>query len=200
MLNWYVLSTTLVLLAGAAQAQTLTPLHRFFQQNFDSTIVCQNSSSRDNSPHYLILAKYQDRLELFTYISPYRAALGHYFPGKLVQKFDKEESLFRATRPDTNRYLLPKRVASETLSRSWRLLNPPRLWTIQGDQQASKSMSKCIIEDGDEYTFYLITKTTIRAARFYAPEYYEQCAEGGVNRQQAIRTRNILHALLAEVR
>ncbi|RPD49814.1 hypothetical protein DNI29_03185 [Hymenobacter sediminis] len=200
MLNRYLLSTALVLLAGAVQAQAVTPLHRFFQQNFDTTIVYQSGSSRNNSPNYLILAKYQDRLEFFTYTSPYRNTLGHYFPGKLSHRFTKEENKFRATIPDTNQYLLPKRVTGEILSRNWRLLNPPQLWTIQGDQQASKSTSKCVIEDGDEHTLYLITRATIRAVHFYAPEYYEQCAGKDVNRQQALRVSNTLHTLLAEAR
>ncbi|GAB2771339.1 hypothetical protein HNQ93_000615 [Hymenobacter luteus] len=194
------LSPTLILWAPTTQAQVPTPLHRFFQQNFDSTIVYQSGSSRNNSPHYLILAKYQNRLAFFTYTSPYRNIPGHYFPGKLSQKFANEERRFRATIPDTNQYLLPRRIAGEILSRNWRLLNPPQLWTIQGDQQAPKSKSKCAIDDGDENTFYLLSKTTIQVAHFYAPEYYEQCAGKDVNREQAIRARNTLHALLAEAR
>lgn len=72
MLKYCTLSTAFVLLTSGAQAQALTPLHRFFQQNFDSTIVYQSSSSRNNSPNYLILAKCQDQLEFFTYTSLYR--------------------------------------------------------------------------------------------------------------------------------
>ncbi|RZK25630.1 MAG: hypothetical protein EOO63_15760, partial [Hymenobacter sp.] len=119
--------------AFPSQGQATIPLHAFFQQNFDSTIVYQSSSTWNRSPNYLILAKHQNQLDFFTYRSPYRDVLGRYFPGKLVQKISQEELRFRAATPDTNRYLLPQRVASEVLRRSWQRLNPPSLWAIQGD-------------------------------------------------------------------
>lgn len=194
------LGVALGLLSGSARGQAPTPLHAFLQQNFDSTVVFQSCSGSINSPDYLILAKYQGRPEFFTYRSPYRQALGHYFPGRLQQKFAEEERRFRAAPPDTNRYLLPQLVGSATLGGSWRLLNPSGLWELRGDQQLPKAASRCVIEDGEENTFYLITRKSIRVARFYAPDFYEQCAGADPDRQRAIRARDALLALLQETR
>ncbi|MBW3130435.1 hypothetical protein [Hymenobacter profundi] len=170
------------------------------QQNFDSTIICQRSSSRNNSPNYLILAAYQNQLTFFTYRSPYRDILGRYFPGQLVQKFSQEESRFRATTPDTNRYLLPQPIASEVLRRSWESLQPPHLWAIQGDEQARRTSGNCAVDDGEDITLYLIDKKMIRSAHFYAPASLEACAGKDVGRQQVIQVSNTLQRLLQRVR
>lgn len=183
-----------------SQAQMPTPLHTFFQQHFDSTFIYQRSSTWNSSPNYLILAKDQNRLTFFTYISPYRTILGHYFPGKLVQKFSQEEARFRVTTPDTNRYLLPKPIAEETLRQSWHLLHPPQLWAIQGDEQAQRVTKGCVVDDGEENIFYLIDKKAIRSAHFYAPVFFEECAGKNIDRQQAIQASITLQQLLQGVR
>ncbi|UOQ69150.1 hypothetical protein [Hymenobacter volaticus] len=185
--------------ALVSRAQAPSPLHSFFQQHFDSTLVYQSSSHQNASPNYLILAKHQNRLAFFTYTSPYRDVLGHYYPGPLVQKFGQEDSRFRATVPDTNRYLLPKRIAEETLRPSWYSLVPPQLWAIPGDEQARSATGACMSEDGEEITLYLIDKKAIRAARFYAPTFYEVCVGKDAGRQQVIQLRNTLQQLLQSV-
>ena len=199
--RWLRFAALFSLLSAAltSRGQT-TPLHRFFQQHFDSTIVYQSGPTGNNSPNYLILAKYQNRLDFFTYCSPYRDVLGHYFPGQLVQKFSQEESRFRATIPDTNRYLLPRRVEEELLRHSWQALHPPQFWAIQGDEQARRSTGGCVLEHGVESTFYLIDKKAIRVARLYAPAFYEACAGKDVGRQQAIQASSTLQRLLQSVR
>lgn len=195
---WLYFAPLLVLLRATppGQAQAMTPLHAFFQQHFDSTIVYQIGSNWNNSPNYLILAKHQSQLDFFTYRSPYRDALGHYFPGKLVQKFSWEETRFRTTTPDTNRYLLPQRVTVENLRRGWQTLNARQLWMIQGDEQARRITGNCVVEDEEEITLYLIDKKASRSARFYAPAFFEACAGKDVGRQQIIRASSTLQALL----
>lgn len=195
---WLCFAPLLVLLSATlpTQAQATTPLHAFFQQHFDSTIIYQSGSNRNSSPNYLILAKHQNQLDFFTYRSPYRDVLGHYFPGKLVQKFSQEETRFRATTPDTNRYLLPQRVTAEILHRGWHTLNPLHLWAIQGDEQARRVTGNCVVEDDEEITLYLIDKRASRSARFYAPAFFETCAGKDVGRQQAIQASSTLQALL----
>jgi hypothetical protein len=186
--------------SSPSHAQVTTPLYTFFQQHFDSTIVYQSGSNWNNSPNYLILAKHQHQLAFFTYRSPYRNVLGHYFPGQLVQKFSQEEARFRATTPDTNRYLLPRRVADDSLRHGWQLLQPRHLWAMQGDTQAHSVTENCVVEDGEEMTFYLIDKKAIRSASFYAPAFFEACAGKDIGRQQAIQASSTLQGLLQRVR
>ncbi|MBC6609917.1 hypothetical protein H8B15_03220 [Hymenobacter sp. BT507] len=196
----FALSLGLLRAAFPSQAQVTTPLHTFFQQNFDSTIVYQSSSVWNESASYLILAIHHSRLAFFTYRSPYRNILGHYFPGQLVQKFSKEEARFRATTPDTNRYLLPQPIASDSLRYSWQSLKPVLLWSVQSDEQARRVLGKCVVEDGEDVTLWFIDKKSIRSARFYAPVFFEACAGKDAGRQQAIRVTNTLQRLLRQGR
>ncbi|MGI4832393.1 MAG: hypothetical protein ACRYFK_02930 [Janthinobacterium lividum] len=160
----------------------------------------QSGSNGNTSPNYLILAKHQKQLAFFTYRSPYRNVLGQYFPGQLVQKFSQEDARFRATTPDTNRYLLPQRVAADSLRHGCQMLQPLHLWTIQGDAQAQRVTGDCVVEDGEEMTFYLIDRKAIRSARFHAPAFLEACAGKDVGRQQAIQVSSTLQVLLQRVR
>jgi hypothetical protein len=183
-----------------SRAPATTPLFTFFQQHFDSTVVYQSGSNWNTSPNYLILAKQQNQLAFFTYRSPYRNGLGQYFPGQLIQKFSQEEARFRATMPDTNRYLLPQGVVADSLRHGWQRLQPRHLWAMQGDAQARSVTGSCVVEDGEEMTFYLIDKKAMRSARFYAPAFLEACAGKDVSRQQAIRVSSTLQILLQQVR
>lgn len=176
-----------------------TPLHLFFQANYDSTIIYHSSSSWNESPNYLIIAKQKEKVYFFTYVSPYREVQGIYYPGKLTLKFSQGEQRFRSTKPDTNRYFLPKPIPPLALSRSWRLLRPHQFWAVEDDRKIRKEDNGCIVDDGDEHTFYLIDKRTIRAASFYAPDFLEECVGPDLGRQRAIATRNILQALQREV-
>jgi hypothetical protein len=70
--RWLFFAPLLGLLSALlpSHAQATTPLFTFFQQHFDSTIVCQSASIWNTSPNYLILAKHQNQLAFFTYCSP----------------------------------------------------------------------------------------------------------------------------------
>ncbi|QJX47804.1 hypothetical protein HMJ29_12970 [Hymenobacter taeanensis] len=173
----------------------LFPLHTFFQANYDSTIIYQSSSTRNNSPNYLILAKYQDKVYFFMYTSPYRVAEGRYFPGELSKKFAQGELAFSRMPPDTNRYLLPTTAAPTTLAHCWRNVAPSQLWQVRDDQRRLNPQGNCILEDGDENMFYLIDKRAIRTAYFYAPAYFEECEGKKLNRQLAIKAITALRAL-----
>jgi hypothetical protein len=185
----------LTTVALGSRAQQLTPLHTFFQRNYDSTIIYQSGLREQFGPAYQILAKHQQQVYLFTYQSPYRIARGRYFPGNLVRHFARQESAFRATEPDTNRYLLPDVVPSDTLRRYWQRLRPRRLWAIKGDGPGGPAGRHCVIDDGDHHTFYLIDRRGIRSAGFYAPAYWEACLGHNASRQQALTTIEVFGAI-----
>jgi hypothetical protein len=170
------------------------PLHTFFQTNYDSTIIYQSSNNWDSSPNYLVLAKHQGHVYFFTYSSPYRAARGRYFPGGLAKKFSQDELAFRRMPPDTNRYLLVGTAPPAALARCWREVVPTRLWQVQDEQQTPPG--KCLLEDGDENTFYLIDKRAIKMVYFYAPAYREECEGKSQNRQLAIKVITALRVLM----
>lgn len=181
-------------------AQAPTPLHAFFQQHYDSTVVYHSGSSWNNSPNYIIVAKHRGGVDAFTYVSPYRDGLGHYYPGKLTGHFSQEDARFRATRPDTNRYLVPRAGDPAALRRTWQQLHPARFWAVVGDSNRPDGPEGCTVDDGDEHVFYLIDQQAIRVVRFYAPAAQEACMGHDANRAQALATSQALRALIPSAR
>jgi hypothetical protein len=182
-------------LALGSRAQHVTPLHTFFQRNYDSTIIYQIGLREQFGPAYQVLAQHRGQFYFFTYQSPYRHARGRYFPGNLVRHFTRQESAFRAAEPDTNRYLLPGTVLPDTLRRYWQRLRPGQLWALKGDGPGWPAARTCVIDDGDHNIFYLIDRRGIRSAAFYAPAYWEECIGKDPNRQQALSIIKVFNAI-----
>lgn len=179
----------------AQENNKLTPLHEFFQANYDSTIILHSWSDWYSVPNYVIMAKQKDRLYYFTYSSPYQQLLGHPFPGNLAQKFGEEETKFKNTAPDTNRYFLSKRIRQENLSKHWNELQAYKLWSLKDDKTNLTANGKCIIEHGTTNTFFLIDKAGIKVMNFHEPEFWEQCLEKDINRQRAIKARAVFESI-----
>jgi hypothetical protein len=129
----------------AQQNQSITPLHKFFQANYDSTIIHYNWSNWYFAPNYLILAKQKNNIFFFTYTSPYKNIIGRPFPRNLSKKFMEEESKFKGTVPDTNRYLLAKRVLNDKLTNYWNELDTASLWHLKNDKHTLKNIGNCMI-------------------------------------------------------
>ncbi|NVO86370.1 hypothetical protein [Hymenobacter terrestris] len=171
------------------------PLYSFLQQHFDSTIVYQQQGTWNQGPDMLILSKQGPEVYFFTYRSPYKLAQGRYVPGGLTQQFSRQEVRFRATLPDTNRYLLLQPIPASKLRQTWQNLRPAQLWQVR-DNGTRPINLPCMIEDATTTVLWFLTRSGSRNASFYAPDFYEQCEGPEVNRRQAINTRLALEAML----
>lgn len=165
-----------------------TPLHQFFKNNYDSTIIFFGWSSWNISPNYCIIAKKDSNVYYFTYTSPYRSVIGFNYPG-LSNKFMNEELLFQKTTPDTNRYFLPVKFDYIVRNKYWIEINSFDIWSLTDNIPESK---KCFSNDTGEDTYYLITKKDIKILSFYDAEYFEECDSKNINRQNEIKTRNFI--------
>lgn len=174
----------------AQQQDKITPLHKFFQTNYDSTIIYHNWSSWYSAPNYIIIAKQKGNVYLFTYTSPYRKLQGRPIPGDLKSLYLAEETKFQKTVPDANRYLLAQNLKQAELQNYWQQLKAQQLWNIKSNK--GESANNCMVEDGDENTFYFISKNGIKIAEFYAPTFYEECARENSDRQKAINVIEVL--------
>ena len=183
---------------SAQQHERITPLHEFFQANYDSTIIYHSWSNWYSAPNYQIVAKQKDKLYFFTYTSPYKDLRGRYFPGNLLQKFTEEENKFKTTVPDTNSYFLAKNILQATLSKNWKELQAANLWKLKDDKNIVKSSGNCMIEDGKTSTFHLISKEGVKFLSFYAPDFWEECLEKNINRQKAIEARDTFQRFAKE--
>lgn len=166
----------------AQQKDKLTPLHKYFQAKYDSTIIYHNWSSWYTAPNYIIIAKQKQKVYLFTYTSPYKKLKG--------KQYSEKEVEFQLTVPDVNSYLIAQNINQKELQDCWKQLNVPTLWKVESRQMAD--IDKCAIEDADENTFYFIAKSNIRRAHFYAPAFFEECSNTDKNRRKAINAIEIL--------
>lgn len=166
-----------------------TPLHQFFKNNFDSTIIYFQWSSWNISPNYYILSKKDSNFYYYTYSSPYRRVKGYNYPGNLELKFITENLIFEKTTPDTNRYLFPIQFHYSVQRKYWSEVNSYNLWILTDKVPISK---KCESLDGDEDTYYLITKSNIKLLSFYDADFFEECDSKNINRQNEIKTRNFI--------
>ena len=172
------------------------PLHRFLQANHDTTIILTFSTS-DLSHSYYIVSKFGDRVALYTYLNPYGAYWR--YPDTLFRKFLREYGKFASTLPDTNRYFLPYSCFSPGEPRAaWDSLATCSLFTIKDDAIEGGGCGKnntCDIDDGITIGVLLITKTSMKRLRFYAPDYYETCCPSREGRRNALKAHRLFKQL-----
>ena len=164
-----------------------TPLHNFFANNFDSTIIYNQWSSWNPYPNYYIIAKKDSSVYYFTYKSQYSKVRGQYYPADLHKKFIQEESRFNSTIPDTNNYFLPVYIHYSDRQLFWSQINSLDIWNVK---EVNENINGCeVIDDGFD-TYYLIAKQRVKVKTFYAADFYESCKPGNRNLINEIKTRN----------
>ena len=166
-----------------------TPLHKFFRNNFDSTIIYHQWSSWYPYPKYYIIAKKDSSVYYFTYKSGYFEIQGRYYPAELHRKFIQEEVKFRLTTPDTNRYFLPVYIHSSNRHLYWTQINSFGVWNLN---EVNSNFNGCEVRDEGSDTYYFITNQGIKVKTFYAADFYESCKPGNVNLINEIKTRNTI--------
>lgn len=194
LITWLILDFTT---QSFSQKNDSNPLMLFFQNNYDSTIIYNATSSWHPEPSYSIVAKKLDRVYFFTYKSPYTWTSGRTFPGELIKKFMTEQSLYEATQPDTNRYFVPFEVNYDRRSDYWREITSYEIWQAK---EVVEAPGGCDEEDGGTDTFYLITGKQIKTLSYYSPDFYETCRSTNIYRQTAIKTRKALEAAFSSCR
>lgn len=194
---WLVLFLGLVGFTYNSAAQRYkenTPLHKFLQENFDSTIIYYSWSNWYSYPKYQIISKQGTSVYFFTYKSPYQM-IGGMAPNVLAEKFVLEEMRFRQTPPDTNRYFLPKYVMAKDRDIHWKQVNDFDVWNVGKDKYEPGG---CNVYDDGTDTFYLISKSGVKVLDYYAPDFFETCKPKNINRQNVIRTRDVMKKIFAD--
>lgn len=197
LLFFFILLIFATLSAHAQSRKNENALLRFFQNNFDSTIVYHIWSSWNASPNYCIVAKKDSGIYFFTYMDPYLETPGRYFPGNLMEKFSAAHFQFQRTEPDTNRYFLPFKIYPTDRKKAWTDINAFHICQT-ADEPTIKS--KCDVHDGSHMAFFfLLTKDSIRVLDYYEPETFEKCGPTNSDRQNVIKTQKEF-ALIFKVR
>ena len=192
------LITALTFSYGFLEAQInkdTTPLHKFFRNNFDSTIIYHQWSSWYPYPKYYIIAKKDSSVYYFTYKSPYSNVQGRYYPADLHKRFGQEEGKFKSTVPDTNRYFLPFYIHYSNRPLHWSQINSFNIWNLK---EVNENVNGCEVYDDGSDTYYLLTNQSVEVKTFYAADFYESCRGGNVNLINEIKTRNTILKIFGE--
>lgn len=173
---------------GALVPNINTPLHRFLQNNFDTTIIYLQSSSHYPLANYKIMTKKAGFINFFTYQSPYYGySEGRIVPGGLFEKFINESQRFKATLPDTNRYFLPTTMPYNVINDIWHTVNAI-VWNLESDT----SKGNCYVDNDVETNYCLITKNNIKEIEFYSLTDKIKSCPPNTNRQNAANAREAI--------
>jgi len=173
-----------------AQSKGVTPMHEFFQQYADSTIIIEYSNQSFEPPSYKIISKKSGILNCF-YYKAIDSGLLKLYNRKLVQIPDTlraflqlKKNNFRNEPANINIFFNIVAINPDITKKIWLDISKFKPWQLLDD----KSYPECsaVIMDANYSFMHLITKKEIKTLIYYAPEYYEKQCPGNKNRQGII--------------
>lgn len=169
----------------------LRPLHKFLQQNADSTVMFQRESNFIELPEYTILSKKGDTITAYKYSAPPKIDKRINLPSQIRKKLYQRDRLDLFLTPiDANFYFNPIYIEADSLNQFWLSVSKLEPWKIKydiPDWPIDKDGNKVQIYDGGYITFFLITKDNIKKVSYYAAHSYEKLMPGNKDRQKIIK-------------
>ena len=176
---------TLVLCFNISNAQkvnnvpplNITPIHTFFQNNADTTLIFSYESNFADLPTYFILSKKGDTINLFKYDSGFNKKLK--MPSRIRDSLYKILRIHESFNIGINRFFTSVNIEHENASKFWSKISLLKPYQIKDDTTDGEGCPKTNdnydknIYDGGGISLYLINKNAIRRLYFYAPKYYE---------------------------
>jgi len=177
----------------------ITPMHKYLQENADSTILFERINYRINRPEYFIVSKVGDTVSIYNYQPLKEIDKKILLPKTLGYKLYKRNRLDYINAPvDINIYFNPIYLDKDNSNLLWKSLLAQKPWEINDDSIDGESCPNAKngydknIYDGGGISLYLVTKNNIKRLYFYAPRYYEkEVCPGRKGRQAIIEVENI---------
>lgn len=185
---------------GFGQSKGIMPLHKFFQQYADSTIVMEYDNDSYDNNAYLIISKTEKFVNCFKYdaVDPTTEISNRdkEFPKMLWAQIISRKMGFRSNPPDINVFFGVVHVDSAKAANLWKEMQGANPWQLKDDQSIAENNkdfpeSRAIIMDGGYSILHLITKSKIETLNFYAPYFYEERYPGNKNRQSIIKINRL---------
>ncbi|MGN7990068.1 hypothetical protein ACTJKC_22195 [Pedobacter sp. 22226] len=166
----------------------ITPMHKFFQKNADSTYILQGLGTF-NIPNYRILSIVGDTISIYTY-KP-RVVLDSKL--KTIPKIFKDAflknngNLIYLVPIDINVFFQPEYLKIDSLKQFWVKSSKLKMWEIKDDKIDGEGCdikkNGDAVSDGGKIYLHLITKDSIKELFFYAPDYYNEKCPGRKGRK-----------------
>ncbi len=188
----------------------VTPMHKFFQQYADSTIIIEYANVPDGKPSsYQLISKTGSFVNTFNY-KPLDTAyyplykLKNMFPVILWNMIGVERSNFKNRPADINIFFNLINLKPDTAKKIWNEISMYKPWQIVDDRvfgHGCKNIVDNFLNDGGSPAIiHLITKKEIKTLIFWNPEYYEKLCPGNNSRKVAIKIEEIIDRYFPKIR
>jgi hypothetical protein len=190
-----ILATSFALLiciySCSGQTKGITPMHKFFQQFADSTIVIEYPTQSFEPPSYKIISKKSGILNCFSYNAIDSGLLKLYnrklvrIPDTLRAFLQLKKNNFRNEPANINIFFNIVPLSSDTSKKIWENITKFKPWQLVDDksyQSCPPGKNYAVATDGLYSIMHLITKKEIKTLIFYDPKYYEEQCPGNTNR------------------
>lgn len=181
---------------GHGQSNGITPLHRFFEKNADSTLIIEYDTHSYDPHYYHILTKTGDTINTFEYnaiLKDEKVVI----PKKLSTLIFLEKQRYFNAPAEINSYFNLVNLNRDTLKNMWGMIEKLDVWNLVDDKHYSNCPDNkrgLAVVDGGSIIVHLITHDKIKTLIYNIPWHYEKYCPGNKNRQSAIK----LHELFAE--
>jgi len=191
-------------------SQGITPMHKFFQQYADTTIIIEYANVPDGKPSsYKLITKTGSFVNAFsynpvdtTYYPAYK--LKSSFPVVLWHMFSAKRTGFKNAPADINIFFNVVPIPQDTTKKLWLYIQKLSLWDMVDDSvfgRGCKGIVDNFVNDGGSpEIIHLITKKEIKTLIFWSPAYYEKLCPGNKNRQVAIKIDEIIDKYFPKTR
>ncbi|WP_421938289.1 hypothetical protein [Pedobacter sp.] len=187
---------------GQSKGRGVTPMHKFFQQYTDSTIIVEYSQVADGRPSfYRVISKTGDLVDAFKYEpvdSSYYSVfkLKRSMPVVLWNMFTAKRTGFKHNPADINIFFNHVHMGTDRTKKLWQEIISLKPWQLVDDYNYGtecKGIPAGITYDGGTWIMHLVTKKEIKTLYYLLPDYFEKQCPGNKNRQAAVRIEEIFN-------
>ncbi|WP_157263237.1 hypothetical protein [Pedobacter sp. R20-19] len=185
---------------GQSKGLGITPMHKFFQQYTDSTIIVEYSQVADGRPSfYRVISKTGDLVDAFKYepvdTSYYSVfKLKKSMPVVLWNMFTMKRTGFNHNSADINIFFNHVQIDTSLTKKLWQEITSFKPWRLVDDYTYGAECNGIpagLTYDSGTWIMHLVTKKEIKTLCYLLPEYFEKQCPGNKNRQAAIRIEQL---------
>ncbi|MDQ0964629.1 hypothetical protein QFZ20_000032 [Flavobacterium sp. W4I14] len=188
---------TMISISGYCQLNpegSITPMHKFFQQYADSTII-REYRIVGGPPIYRVLTKTDNMINSFCYEAidtTWRniSSIRKLSPVILWNMLSAKKTLFQDIPADINIFFNISIINSDTTKKMWTNITQTKPWQLVDDRifgNGCKNLEDPVISEVRPAIIHLITRQEIKTLFFMTPIYFEKLCPGNKYRQAFIK-------------
>lgn len=187
--------------AQSAYSKGITPMHQFFKQYADSTIIIEYPSYSNAPPYYQVISKNGDTINCFIYNATDTSDIKFYrkkaqLPKVLGAIMLFKKSAIRYVPADINIFFDILGLSRDTTKSLWLEIQKLKPWLLVDDSNygfGCKTKKFPGVIDGVPNIIHLVTKGEIRTLIYDHPGVYEDLCPGNKNRQAVVKLYKLFY-------